>query len=290
MNHQKSPQRIVTHPGSAHKDDLLACAVWLAFHPVPIHRREPEAADLECQETAVIDVGLQHSPINLNFDHHQFPRDHTPQCALSLILQYFALYESARAHCEWLETLEWFDCRGANQTADFLGISREAVARLNSPLDVGMTREFSRHELLQPGDPLWEMMKRIGSGLVEYLTMMSDRMNYLRQHSQWWALDQSQEKWILFIPQDPLPPDDTRSAVRTYLHESSGGRTVVGLIYPDRRGDGYGLSRHEDHPALDLTRIQNEPDVHFAHANGFLAKTSARDTERLTVLLKAALC
>jgi len=35
-----------THPGSAHKDELLACSVLLALHPVPIGRREPTPADL----------------------------------------------------------------------------------------------------------------------------------------------------------------------------------------------------------------------------------------------------
>ena len=37
---------ILTHPGSAHKDELLACSVLLALHPVPIVRREPTPADL----------------------------------------------------------------------------------------------------------------------------------------------------------------------------------------------------------------------------------------------------
>ena len=39
---------ILTHPGSAHKDEFLACCVLLAeaASPVPIHRREPTDADL----------------------------------------------------------------------------------------------------------------------------------------------------------------------------------------------------------------------------------------------------
>ena len=40
-------RRVLTHPGSAHKDDFLACCVLLHHYPVPIERREPTEADLE---------------------------------------------------------------------------------------------------------------------------------------------------------------------------------------------------------------------------------------------------
>jgi hypothetical protein len=63
---------------------------------------------------------------------------------------------------------------------------------------------------------------------------------------------------------------------------------VAGLVYPDRRGKGFGLSRHNDHPRLDFTRIADCEDVHFAHARGFVAKTSASDPARLRELLGQA--
>jgi hypothetical protein len=39
---------------------------------------------------------------------------------------------------------------------------------------------------------------------------------------------------------------------------------------------------------MDFTRIADEPDVHFAHKRGFVAKTSATDPQRLQVLLQLA--
>ena len=54
------------------------------------------------------------------------------------------------------------------------------------------------------------------------------------------------------------------------------------------RAAGFGLSRHNDHPRLEFTRIDEEDDVHFAHARGFVAKTSATEKERLKELLRAA--
>ncbi|MCK5942481.1 MAG: hypothetical protein KAI24_10960, partial [Planctomycetes bacterium] len=65
-------------------------------------------------------------------------------------------------------------------------------------------------------------------------------------------------------------------------------QTVGALVYPDRRGDGYGLSRYEDDPRLDFQRVAAEPDVRFAHASGFVCKTGATDPARLRELLRAA--
>ena len=43
---------ILTHPGGAHKDDLLAVCVLAALHGAPIERREPTEGDLDDPETA----------------------------------------------------------------------------------------------------------------------------------------------------------------------------------------------------------------------------------------------
>ena len=42
------------------------------------------------------------------------------------------------------------------------------------------------------------------------------------------------------------------------------------------------------HPRCHFTRIDGAEDVHFAHARGFVAKTSATDPERLKALLLEA--
>lgn len=61
------------------------------------------------------------------------------------------------------------------------------------------------------------------------------------------------------------------------------------MIDPDRRRCGYGLSRFRDDPRFDFTRIEGEADVHFAHARGFVAKTSATEVERLWELVSLAM-
>lgn len=288
---------ILTHPGSAHKDEFLACCVLLASasSPVPIVRREPTEADLADPATVVVDVGHRHEPALNNFDHHQLPDDAAPTCALSLVLQHLGLYADAKAFCDWLEPAEWFDCRGPNATARWLGVERDIVSKLHSPIDGTLLRRFAAASRHAPGEPLWEIMRLVGTDLLDYLRNLRARLTFIGQHAQLWTLDEltpsaetNQVPAVLFLPRtDPLPEEPSAGLDR-YVQEQGLDDRVVAIVAPDRRSVGYGLSRHRDHPRLDFTRIKSEPDVHFAHLRGFVAKTSATDPRRLRQLLTLA--
>lgn len=281
---------ILTHPGGAHKDEFLACAVLIASCPVSIERREPRDADLADPQTCVVDVGHRHEPALNNFDHHQFPKDHVPTCSLSLVLQHLGLYEDARQFCEWLETAEWFDCRGPFATAQWLGVDREVLNKLNSPIDVALLQRFAQTTQLAPHDPLWEMMRLIGLGLLDYLKSLRARLDFLAQHTEIWnlALPGQPDAKVVFLPRtDPLP-DEPSYGLDRFVEQHASASTVIGLVYPDRRSTGYGLSRHRDNARLDFTRIANDPCVHFAHARGFVAKTTTTDSKQLRQLLLRA--
>lgn len=276
---------ILTHPGGSHKDELLACSLLAAVHRVPIVRREPTPEDLADPTIAVVDVGGEHAPERNNFDHHQFPADHPPVCALSLVLQHLGVYEDARQFCDWLEPAEWFDTRGPNVTAKWLGVDRHTMTKLNSPIDVTVLRRFAKAKHLEPGEPLWEILSYIGADLLEYLRELRTRLDSITQQAQIWTVDDHE---ILFLPRtDPLP-DEPSAGIDRYLATIGKATSVAALIYPDRRGSGYGLSRHNDNPLYDFTRIDKQPDVHFAHARGFVAKTSAAEIGRVKELLGLA--
>lgn len=286
---------ILTHPGSAHKDEFLACCVLLASSPGPIVRREPTDADLADPAIAVVDVGHRHEPALNNFDHHQLPDDAAPTCALSLVLQHLGLYTDAKAFCDWLEPSEWFDCRGPNATARWLGVEREIVNKLHSPIDGTLLRRFAAATQHSAGEPLWEIMRLVGSDLLDYLRNLRARLTFIGQHAELWSLDglspsddKDQVPAVVFMPRtDPLPEDPSAGLDR-YVMEQGLNERVVAIIAPDRRGGGYGLSRHRDHPRLDFTRIKAEADVHFVHLRGFVAKTSATAPQRLRQLLMLA--
>ncbi|MDX1679798.1 MAG: MYG1 family protein [Akkermansiaceae bacterium] len=278
---------IITHPGGAHKDDFLACCLLLARHAAPVERRNPEDSELEDPSIAVVDIGHQHDASKGNFDHHQFPRDHPPTCSLSLVLQHMELYEDAKAFCDWLEPAEWLDTRGPNETAKWLDISRDALAKLNSPIDVTLLRRFAAASSHQPGEPLWEIMRWIGEDLIEYLTQLRERLDFIDQHHERWSIEGPDGSFeVIFLPRTEPLPDDPSAGLGRFVMQAEPG--IAGMIYPDSRGEGYGLKRYEDHPRLDFTRIESCEDVHFAHARGFIAKTSATSPERLRELMAKA--
>ena len=200
---------ILTHPGSAHKDDFLACCLLIAKHGLPVWRRDPEESDLLDPEILVIDIGGEHDAEKSNFDHHQFPAEHAPICSLSLVLQHLGLYEDARRFCEWLEPAEWFDSRGPFATADWLGVDRAVISRLNSPVDITLLRRFAQKRELVEGDPIWEVMRMVGEDLFMYLRTLRERIDHVAGNATLLEVgDAGNSVRILFMPRtDPMPDD-----------------------------------------------------------------------------------
>lgn len=281
---------IITHPGGAHKDDLLAVCVLAAIHGCPIVRREPTAAELDDPEVAVVDIGGVHDPARSNFDHHHFMREHAPTCALSLVLDHLGLYEDALQFCDWLEPAEWFDSRGPKKTAEWLGVPRRAISRLSSPIDMTLLRRFAQATRLEPSDPLHVFMRMVGDDLLAYLRLARERLDLVEQRVERWSIPHEQALIeTLFLPRDEAAADDEPSAMLGgYIRARQLDHVIAAIVYPDRRGEGYGIGRYEDHPALDFSRVEAEADVHFAHKSGFMCKTSASDPARLKALIALA--
>jgi len=286
MSESTTINTIITHPGGAHKDDFLACAVLLSAYPVAIERRDPTAEELADPAIAVIDIGHEHIPEKHNFDHHQFPVDQTPTCSLSLVLQHMGLYDDARRFCDWLEVAEWLDCRGAAKTAAWMGIACDAIPKLDSPIDSAVLRRFASESKLEPGNVIWELMRMIGSDLLKYIKTMRTRIDELAGIVKIWELNGIGK--VAFIPRSDDLPKNPTMGLHYYLLQEGIAEEVIGMVYPDSRGDGYGLKRYDDNSAIDFTRIEQEEDVSFAHRSGFIAKTSATEPERLKALFEAA--
>lgn len=282
-------QRIVTHPGGAHKDDLLAACVLIAHHGCPVVRREPTEDELQDPTVAIVDVGGSHDAGLSNFDHHHFPREHPPTCALSLVLDALGLYEDALRFCDWLEPAEWFDSRGPKKTAEWLGVPRRAISRLNSPIDMTLLRRFAASPEHQPGEVLYEYMRLVGEDVVGYLRDVRASIDLVAQQSERWSVNAGSEVIeTVFLPRSEDEPDEPSGSVARYVRAAGLEQQIGATVYPDRRGSGYGISRYEDDPRLDFSLVEGEPDVHFAHKSGFVCKTTATDPERLKELIRAA--
>lgn len=279
-------QTIITHPGGAHKDDLLAVCLLIAKHNAPVLRRVPTQAELDDPTVATVDIGGVHDPALNNFDHHHFPREHPPTCALSLVLDSMGLYQDALHFCDWLEPAEWFDSRGPKKTAEWLGVPRKAISQLNSPIDITLLRRFAAKTELTAGDTLYEFMRFVGEDLLEYLRVVRERIAFVTERAERWSLKVGDDTIeAVFLPRTDPMADEPSNAVGAYIRASGLEKTIAATVYPDRRGDGYGIGRYEDHPRLDFSAVEDEADVHFAHKSGFVCKTSATDPERLKALV-----
>lgn len=280
---------ILTHPGGAHKDDVLAVSVLIATTGAPVVRRDPTQAELDDPGTAVVDVGGVHDPARSNFDHHHLPREHPPSSALSLVLEGLGLYDDALRFCDWLEPAEWFDSRGPNQTAAWLGVPRRVISQLASPIDDTLLRRFAQRHEHAAGEPLYEFMRYVGEDLLAYLRLVRERIAFVDRHAVRWSLPHGDETIeVVFLPRGAATTDDAGEALDAYIRDQGLEEVIAAVAYPDRRGSGYGVRRYEDHPALDFSRVEAEPDVHFAHKTGFLCKTSATEPARIQALIVGA--
>ena len=282
-------QLIVTHPGGAHKDDFLACSLLAHLHGVPIERRDPTDEDLANPSICVVDVGLQHDAELNNFDHHQFPRDAPPLCALSLVLQDMGLYEDALAFCAWLRPAEWLDTLGPNETAKLMEIPRKALGELNSPVDISMLNRFANEAVLKPEHPIYQVMCMVGDDIVNYLRTLRKRLDFLSQHGEYWTIETDGDTIrALFLAQHKTIANDPSFGLYAFVEDQGKQDEIEALIYPDRRGEGYGLTRYDDNQRLNFSQIESCDDVLFAHKRGFVAKVEATDPARLKELLSMA--
>lgn len=280
---------IVTHPGSAHKDDFLACCILAQLNHVPIERREPLEKDLRSIKTCVVDVGGEHDAELNNFDHHQFPKDSPPRCALSLVLQSLGLYEDAISFCAWLRPAEWLDTLGPNETARLMAIPRQALSDLNSPIDATLLNRFAGSSRLTPDDVIYKVMCMVGEDILNYVRSLRVRLNFLKQHCIWWTIQTDHQPIeALFLDQCDEIAEDPSFGLHAFISEQGKEDSVNALVYPDRRGSGFGLTRYEDCPRLDFSSIEKEDDVRFAHKRGFVAKVESTDPERLKELVRLA--
>ncbi len=107
-------KRIVTHPRSAHHDDVL-CLAYLMEADTVIERREPAQAELDDPEVYVVDVGMQWDAERNNYDHHQSEGVPESCCAFSLVLKSRGMYETAQECWPWLKFVELYDTGGSRK-------------------------------------------------------------------------------------------------------------------------------------------------------------------------------
>jgi hypothetical protein len=202
---------------------------------------------------------------------------------------HLGIYEDALAFCAWLRPAEWLDTRGPNETAKLMEIPRSAFSALNSPIDISLLNRFASSSELTPDSPLYQVMCMVGEDMVNYVRSMRERLNYLKQHSQTWTIATDGDPiTAIFLKQSDVIADDPSFGLHAFIADQRVEDQIHALVYPDRRGNGFGLTRYEDCPRLNFSQIESCEDVRFAHKRGFVAKVETTDPARLKELLALA--
>ena len=274
---------IVTHPGGAHKDDLLAVCVLAALHGCPIVRREPTPEELDDPQVAVVDIGGIHDPARSNFDHHHFPREHAtdlraePRPRSSRALPGRACSSATGSRPQSGSTRAG-PRRPASGSACRVARSRSSTRRSTSTL----LRRFAQTTRLEPDRSALRVHE---DGRRRSARVPAGRARAARLHRRArpalddpvWRRHRSRRCSCLA----PSAGADEPSSMLGQLHPRAEARRR------DRRDRLSGSTRRRASasaatriiPSLDFSRVEGQPDVHFAHKSGFMCKTSASEPD-----------
>ena len=243
---------IITHPGSAHFDEVTAISLILAVHAdtvFKIERREPTPAELDNPEVWVVDTGMRHEPEKRNFDHHQ-----SLDCSASFVLvaDYLGLLETMSV-MPWWNFKDEVDRFGPVRSSLKFHAGDDLVNR--NPMEIWLTGSFaSGPEAALP------MLKDYGTQLI------ADARQLKRQIDFW------KTSRRLVISGVPAMIGETRESAGLEEFRRLDKNAPDIVISLARRDQGWRLFRYEGTP-VDFSRLADRPEIAFAHKSGFMATT-----------------
>lgn len=255
--------KIVTHPGSAHKDDFLSVCVLLSMlGRAEIHRREATLEDIVDPDTYLVDVGMHYDPQKHNFDHHQ---DSGLPCSFHLVMQHIGHHETAMQMFEWYSYMNSMDINGPHRTAENLGIETKVLFAASSPIDGFILARFSELKIMNETHMLYGLMQDLGADLLRIMRLKQERLEKLKGQAEIVAVKHLKAIFSTIRDNPKLSMD----RFLRYLDDPQ----VAISITPSVRGPGWELLRLGDHKLVDFSTLTNHPEIRFVHYNGFVAKT-----------------
>ncbi len=248
-------QLIVTHPGSAHFDEVTAVSLILAIDTETefrIERREPVAAELDDPAVWVVDIGGRHEPEKHNFDHHQ-----SLDCpaAFVLVAEYLGLVETMSV-MPWWHFKDSVDRFGPGRSSMEYHAGDDLVNR--NPVEIWLVACFAS----EPETSL-PLLRAFGTHIIEDARVLKTQIDYWKTSSR------------LVIAGVPAMIGKTRESVGLEEFRRLDENPPDIVISLDRRDDGWRLFRYDGTP-VDFSLIADRPEIAFAHKSGFMAKTKER--------------
>ena len=248
-------QLIVTHPGSAHFDEVTAISFVLAVHAgisFKIERRLPEQAELVDPEVWVIDTGRRYEPDKRNFDHHQ---DATLSASFVLLAGHLGLIETMSI-TPWWHFKDSVDRIGPHRSSMIFDAGDDLVN--SNPVETWLVDRFAS----DPESSL-PLLKAFGTHLIEGARSLKKQIDFWKSSRR------------LVIAGIPAAIGETRESAGLEEFRRLHEHPPDIIISLDRFGEGWRLFRYEGAP-VDFSRISGCPEIAFAHNTGFMAKTKER--------------
>lgn len=243
-------EKVVTHAGNAHADDLLAVAVLLTKYNVPVHRvRKVTQEDLDNPRVVVVDIGGEYNPDRNNYDHHQ---DRNLPCSLVLVLQEFGYTRGELLEVDEIRFVSEWDARGAIAVQKEWGLKLPPFRELISELVI---RIFSEQEVIYPETVMHEMLKQLGAYLLKYIKETREFIEAARNAKV------EEIKGVKVVKLDKNVPIRFVKKVHP---------DVGVVVQPNLRTEGaMSLTRVDDHPKVNFKKVQEFAT--FVHPTGFMA-------------------
>jgi hypothetical protein len=248
-------QLIITHPGSAHFDEVTAVSFILAVYAdteFRIERREPVPAELDDPDVWVVDIGDRHEPEKHNFDHHQ---DTDCPASFVLVSRYLGLAETMSV-MPWWYFKDEVDRFGAAKSSVKYHAGDDLVNR--NPVESWLVARFaSKTEACLP------LLKSFGAYVIEEARLLKRQIDFWKTSRR------------LVIAGVPAMIGETRESAGLEEFRRLDENPPDIVISLDRRDEGWRLFRYDGAP-VDFSLISDRPEIAFAHKSGFLAKTKER--------------
>jgi hypothetical protein len=243
----------------------MACAIALVTEgaPLTIDRREPTEAELEDPEVLVLDVGGRHEPEKNNYDHHQFPREHEPECALTLYCRARGLHEMLSLR-KWYRTTALIDSKGPYEAAKELGLPRFPF-ELSSPIEAALLEAFEEETELKAPKFL-SLLMLLGKSTLDFAKRA--KAEYDEALSSVKVIDI--DGVVQILAWECETPKQSQA-----VRDDHFPAAAISISHDDR-GEGWSLYRFNDHPNVDFSQLEGDPAISFAHEGGFIAKTRQR--------------
>jgi len=246
---------IITHPGSAHFDEVTAISLILAVHSnirFNFERREPLPSELDDPEIWVVDIGNRHEPEKLNFDHHQ---DMNCPASFVLVADHLDLTEMLSA-LPWWHFKDEVDRFGPVRSALKYNAGDDLVNK--NPMEMWLTSRFANNP-----ETSQSMLKSFGNQIIGDAHILKKQIDFWKNS---YRLEIAGVQTMIGETKESAGLEEFRRI------EKNPPDIVISL---DRRGEGWRLFRFDGAP-VDFSLIIDHPDISFAHKSGFQATTRKR--------------